>query len=89
MSGQLICDDVENSAFEAMRSQSRPSVDSRSLVEYCAANEGSPLEYCYKGAAMMVWLNQPSLCLVCTKSPVFKTNSFSQAFQFFGFHWGF
>jgi hypothetical protein len=48
--GRLIRDDVKNGTFEAMRSQSRPSVDSRSLIEYCAVNEGSPLESRCKGA---------------------------------------
>ena len=35
----------------------------------------------------MVRISRPSLCLVCTESPVFETNSFGQAFKFFGFHW--
>ncbi len=36
----------------------------------------------------MVRISRPSLCLVRTESPVFETNSFGQAFKFFGFHWG-
>ena len=84
---QLSLENARKSTFVAMRSQSRPSIDSRSLIECWETNDCSPLENCHEGAIVTVRMALPSLCLVRAKSPVFKANSFCQAFKFFGPHW--
>jgi len=50
MNEKLIRDNAIIVTFKAMRSQSRPSVDSRSSIESPDANEYSPLVRCHRGA---------------------------------------
>ena len=54
---ELIRDKAKIATFAAMRSQSRPSVDSRSSIENPDANEHSPLEHCHKGANRIIRVN--------------------------------
>ena len=57
MNMKLIRDNAKIATFVAMRSQSRPSVDSRSSIGFCDAKDCSPLERCHQGADRIIQMN--------------------------------